>query len=114
MSLPSKTLLTVVICLVTGVGYAGIKEVTMKATEPTKVNSMARVPKDDASTGTFSCYQEGRLIFQTKNLGHSTKASGSEANMVLADKGKSISLMDFKNGLCIFEQSTPAMKKDGK
>ncbi len=115
MSLLNKSAFAVAICLATGAGFAGIKEVTMK-TEPTKVPTMARVDKDSANSGTFSCYQEGRLIFQSKNLGNSTKTKGDEASLVLMDKRKSISLMDFKNGLCIFEQAhdkTDA-KKDAK
>lgn len=101
----SKLAPALLLLVVAPASNAGITELAAK-TEPTRVESMARIPKKTtpANTNTFSCWQEGRLIFQAKGVKDSGQDNGSKPSLVMSGTNKSIKLMDFKNGLCIFEQ----------
>lgn len=107
MSTLNKVLVALCAVSVAPVVYSGLKD-DAKRTEPTKVHSMARIPKKTKHAGTLSCWQEGRLIFQSKHI--SRTPAPEKATLELATSGKSIKLMDFKNGLCILEQARQKRK----
>lgn len=81
---------------------AGMVDAVAKS-EPTRVESMARVEKPASGSGTFTCWQYGKQIFQSRDVRRRDSEEGSNPSLVLAAGSKSIRLMDFKNGLCILE-----------
>ena len=112
MSKLSKIIAALCVLSVTPVVYSGLKD-DAKRTEPTKVHTMARIPKKSAKpAGTLTCWQEGRQIFQSNHI--SRTPSPENATLELATGGKSIKLMDFKNGLCILEQARQKKKTSKK
>lgn len=110
MSFLSKLAPALVLLMSVPAGQAGITDLA-KTTEPTKIETMARIPKDMSAGNKFSCWQDGRLIFQAKGMKTTVAADGEKPTLMMAGVGKSIELMDFKNGLCIFERSTGNAKK---
>lgn len=110
MSLRNKFVAAVLAALATPAGMAGISDLAQK-TEPTRVESMARIPKKPSSASTFTCWQEGRQIFQTKSVRH---AEMKQASIELAAGDRAISLMDMKNGFCIYERHGASADKDAK
>jgi len=71
-------------------------------TRPTKVKTMARIP-DNKPTDSFKCWQEGRLIFQRHGL-EVKKQELPGAAMIKAN-GKSVQVLDLKQGVCILDQA---------
>ena len=108
---PSKMIGAALLVAAAPLVNSGIKA-DVKNTEPTKVQSMARIVKQKPQTSTLRCWQEGRLIFQSKSI--SGSSDPAKAAVALAAKGKSIQLMDFRNGLCILEQVNKRKKKSKK
>ncbi len=103
MSLPnSKYLVAGLLMSVSSILSAGIVDAVAK-TEPTRVESMARIEKPASTTGTFTCWQEGKQIFQSRGVENRKAEEESYPSLVLAAGKRSIRLMDFKNGLCILE-----------
>ncbi len=110
MSFLNKLAPALVLLVAAPAGYAGMTDLTKK-TEPTKIETMARVPKDMSAENKFSCWQDGRLIFQAKGMKTTAVANGGKPSLLMAGSSKSIELMDFKNGLCIFERANGRGKK---
>ena len=71
-------------------------------TRPTPVESMARIP-DDAPRSVLRCWQEGRLVFESSGVA-SEAASGATRTFKGAN-GRSVQLLDLRQGLCILERS---------
>lgn len=111
MSFLSKVAPALALSVFVPVSQAGITDLAVK-TQPTKVESMARIPKDMSSDNKFSCWQDGRLIFQAKGMRATAATNGDKPTLLMAGASKSIELMDFKNGLCIFERANG--KSNGK
>lgn len=107
---PNKFIVLLAFATVSPLVNSGINETVVKS-EPTKVQSMARIPKKTSRNSTLSCWQEGRLIFQSKHIQPGTKKSDNKSDLILGANGKSIHLIDFKNGLCILEKAHVKDKK---
>ncbi|MFK7967466.1 MAG: hypothetical protein AB8C46_26180 [Burkholderiaceae bacterium] len=110
MSFLNKLAPALVLLVAAPAGHTGITDLAKK-TEPTKIETMARIPKDMSSENKFSCWQDGRLIFQAKGMKTTAIAEGDKPSLLMAGASKSIELMDFKNGLCIFERANRRSKK---
>lgn len=72
-------------------------------TRPTPVESMARVP-DDSLRSVLRCWQEGRLVFEGNGIGSEPAPTGSARTFKGAD-GRTVQLLDLRQGLCILEKS---------
>ncbi len=70
-------------------------------TKPTKIESMARIPDKDAANS-FKCWQEGRLIFQRTGL--ELKKQKLPGAAMIKTNGKTVQVLDLKQGVCILEQ----------
>ncbi len=110
MSLHSKLGAGLLSLLIAPAGMAGISDLAKK-TEPTQVESMARIPKKAEAFSTFTCWQEGRQIFQTRGI---KSSNVGQSTIELDAGGRAISLMDMKNGFCIFERSGNGATKNDK
>jgi len=71
-------------------------------TEPTKIESMARIPKKGPAN-TFKCWQEGRLIFQRTNL--VIKKQKLPGAATIKANGNTVQVLDLKQGVCILDQA---------
>ncbi len=110
MSLLSKFAPALVVLAVAPASMAGISDLAQK-TEPTKVESMARIAKPTVESNTFTCWQEGRQIYQAKGV---VSSNVTQSTIELAAKDRAISLMDMKNGFCIFERTGNGTNKNEK
>ncbi|MGB7181360.1 MAG: hypothetical protein WA888_24070 [Burkholderiaceae bacterium] len=74
-------------------------------TTHTKVETMARVPDKIAdSTDVFKCWQEGRLIYETRGIDlGKNKLPG--ATRLKTSESKSLQVLDLKHGMCILDQA---------
>lgn len=72
-------------------------------TRPTPVESMARIP-DDAARSVLRCWQEGRLVFEGSGIGGEPGATGA-ARTFKGTNGKTVQLLDLRQGLCILERN---------
>lgn len=70
--------------------------------KPTPVESMARIP-DDGPRSVLKCWQEGRLVFESNGVGGDPPA-GAPATFK-GPNGRSVQLLDLRQGLCILERS---------
>jgi hypothetical protein len=71
-------------------------------TQPTKIESMARVAKKGPAN-TFKCWQEGRLIFQRTNLEIAKQKLPGAAT--IKANGTTVQVLDLKQGVCILDQA---------
>lgn len=69
-------------------------------TRPAPVESMARIP-DNAPKSVLKCWQEGRLIFESSGVTMAEGASGAPA--MKGANGRTVRLLDLRQGLCILE-----------
>lgn len=72
---------------------------------PPAVESMARVPADDASRSTLRCWQEGRLILESSGLSLVGRNEAMPTPMLRAEDGRTMQLLDLRHGLCVLEKS---------
>lgn len=71
-------------------------------TRPAPVESMARVP-DNAPKSVLKCWQEGRLIFESSGVTMAEGAAGAPA--MKGANGRTVQLLDLRQGLCILERT---------
>jgi len=72
-------------------------------TKPTPVESMARIP-DDTARSVLRCWQEGRLVFEGNGIGSEPATTGA-ARTFKGTNGRTVQLLDLRQGLCILERS---------
>jgi hypothetical protein len=73
-------------------------------TKPTPVESMARIP-DDTARSVLRCWQEGRLVFEGSGIGAGEAASSTSSRTFKGANGRTVQLLDLRQGLCILERS---------
>lgn len=79
----------------------------LRKTKPTAVETMARVPEEGPRT-VLRCWQEGRLVFEGVNLQMAAPAeSGGTSAALRGPDGRSVQLMDLRQGLCVYERNRP-------
>ncbi len=69
--------------------------------KPTPVESMARI-MDNAPRSVLKCWQEGRLVFESSDV--EAEVRGSAATLK-GPNGRSLQLLDLRQGLCILERT---------
>ena len=72
-------------------------------TRPAPVESMARIT-DGSPKSTLKCWQEGRLIFESNGVSMPDGAAGA-AVAIKGANGRTVQLLDMRQGLCILERS---------
>jgi hypothetical protein len=72
-------------------------------TRPPPVESMARIP-DEAGRSVLRCWQEGRLVFEGTGIGNESSATAA-ARTFKGNNGRTVQLLDLRQGLCILERS---------
>lgn len=74
-------------------------------TKPTPVESMARIP-DDTARSVLRCWQEGRLVFEGNGIGGAGEAASTSSSRIFkGTNGRTVQLLDLRQGLCILERS---------
>jgi hypothetical protein len=72
-------------------------------TRPPPVESMARIP-DEAGRSVLRCWQEGRLVFEGTGIGNESSVTAA-ARTFKGNNGRTVQLLDLRQGLCILERS---------
>ncbi len=95
--------------LALGAGAAA-EAAPVERTRPTAVESMAKIPVDDARP-TVRCWQYGRLVYEASNV-QLVRDAGGDGNGAAADgpptaapaKGqRRVRVLDLRQGLCIID-----------
>lgn len=104
---PALARLAIVMAITAACGIAMAEMVdqarSTSKTKPTPVESMARIP-DDAARSVLRCWQEGRLVFEGSGIGSETATPGA-ARTFKGSNGRTVQLLDLRQGLCILERS---------
>lgn len=101
--LPGRWLLLAATMMAFGAAAAEIVDKKAARTKPASVESMARIA-DDTPRSVLKCWQEGRLIFESSGMALPETGSGGVAPMK-GPSGRTLQVLDLRQGLCILERS---------